>query len=55
MTSASDIEQAPEAVQMTEEEELSAAQDKDSSDSGKLKTLMGILKRMVGVKDMAAM
>lgn len=39
---------------MTDEEELDAAQDKDTSDSGKLKTLMGILKRMVGVKDMAA-
>lgn len=49
-----DMEKAPEAVQMTDAEELDAANDKDHSDSGKLKTLIGILKRMVGVKDMAA-
>lgn len=52
--SADEIAAAPEAVQMTDEEELGAASDKDQSDSGKLKTLMGILKRMVGVKDIAA-
>ncbi|CDU26317.1 related to OSH6-member of an oxysterol-binding protein family [Sporisorium scitamineum] len=51
---ADDIAAPPEAVQMTDEEELGAASDKDQSDSGKLKTLMGILKRMVGVKDIAA-
>lgn len=51
---AEDIEHAPETVQMTEVEELDAANDKDHSDSGKLKTLMGVLKRMIGVKDMAA-
>lgn len=39
---------------MTDAEELDAANDKDNSDSGKLKTLMGVLKRMIGVKDMAA-
>ncbi|CAO1626175.1 unnamed protein product [Parajaminaea phylloscopi] len=52
--SAEDIEKPPEAVQMTDAEELDAANDKDHSDSGKLKTLIGILKRMIGVKDMAA-
>ncbi|KAJ9479427.1 putative Oxysterol-binding protein-like protein (putative) [Pseudozyma hubeiensis] len=52
--SADEIAAAPEAVQMTDEEELGAASDKDQSDSGKLKTLLGILKRMVGVKDIAA-
>ncbi|EST05250.1 Oxysterol-binding protein [Kalmanozyma brasiliensis GHG001] len=52
--SADEIAAAPEAVQMTDEEEMGAASDKDQSDSGKLKTLMGILKRMVGVKDIAA-
>ncbi|TKY85452.1 hypothetical protein EX895_005614 [Sporisorium graminicola] len=51
---ADEIATAPETVQMTDEEELGAASDKDQSDSGKLKTLMGILKRMVGVKDIAA-
>ncbi|SJX63197.1 related to OSH6-member of an oxysterol-binding protein family [Sporisorium reilianum f. sp. reilianum] len=51
---ADEIAAAPEAVQMTDDEELGAAADKDQSDSGKLKTLMGILKRMVGVKDIAA-
>ncbi|GAC97547.1 predicted oxysterol binding protein [Pseudozyma hubeiensis SY62] len=51
---ADEIAAAPEAVQMTDEEELGAASDKDQSDSGKLRTLMGILKRMVGVKDIAA-
>lgn len=51
---ADELESAPEAVQMTDEEELGAAGDKDQSDSGKLKTLLGILKRMVGVKDIAA-
>lgn len=46
----------PEAVNMTDEEEYAAAGDSEGqSDSGKLKTLLGILKRMVGVKDMAAM
>lgn len=52
---AEDLAAPPEAVQMTDEEELGAAADKDTSDSGKLKTLLGILKRMIGVKDMAAM
>lgn len=51
---ADEIAAAPEAVQMTDEEEMGAASDKDQSDSGKLKTLMGILKRMIGVKDIAA-
>jgi hypothetical protein len=53
--SADELAAAPEAVQMTDEEELSAAGGGDNSDSSKLKTLMGILKRMVGVKDIAAM
>ncbi|PWN30970.1 hypothetical protein BDZ90DRAFT_229961 [Jaminaea rosea] len=52
--SADEIEKAPESVAMTDAEELDAANDKDNSDSGKLKTLMGVLKRMIGVKDMAA-
>ncbi|PWN96789.1 hypothetical protein FA09DRAFT_299451 [Tilletiopsis washingtonensis] len=52
--SADELAAAPEAVQMTDEEELSAAGGGDNSDSSKLKTLMGILKRMVGVKDIAA-
>ncbi|KAI3487351.1 hypothetical protein L1887_48772 [Cichorium endivia] len=51
---ADELAAPPEAVQMTDEEEMGAAADKDQSDSGKLKTLMGILKRMVGVKDIAA-
>ncbi|SPO24490.1 related to OSH6 - member of an oxysterol-binding protein family [Ustilago trichophora] len=51
---AEELAAPPEAVQMTDEEEMGAASDKDQSDSGKLKTLMGILKRMVGVKDIAA-
>lgn len=51
---ADEIAAAPEAVQMTDEEEIGAASDKDQSDSGKLRTLLGILKRMVGVKDIAA-
>ncbi|PWY99613.1 hypothetical protein BCV70DRAFT_110124 [Testicularia cyperi] len=51
---ADELAAPPEAVQMTDEEELGAASDKDQSDSGKLKTLLGILKRMVGVKDIAA-
>ncbi|EPQ27455.1 uncharacterized protein PFL1_04993 [Pseudozyma flocculosa PF-1] len=51
---AEDIAAPPEAINMTEDEELGAANDKDQSDSGKLKTLMGILRRMVGVKDIAA-
>lgn len=51
---AEEIEKPPESVQMTDAEELDAASDRDHSDSGKLKTLMGILKRMVGVKDIAA-
>lgn len=51
---ADELAAAPEAVQMTDEEEMGAASDKDQSDSGKLRTLMGILKRMVGVKDIAA-
>lgn len=57
-----DLQKPPETIPMTptispeEQEELNAAQDgeRDGSDSGKLKTLMGILKRMIGVKDMAA-
>ncbi|SNX87317.1 related to OSH6 - member of an oxysterol-binding protein family [Melanopsichium pennsylvanicum] len=49
-----DLAAPPETVQMTDEEELGAASDKDQTDSGKLKTLIGILKRMVGVKDIAA-
>lgn len=52
--SADELEKAPESVAMTDAEELDAANDKDHSDSGKLKTLIGILKRMIGVKDMAA-
>lgn len=51
---ADELAAPPEAIQMTDEEEMGAAADKDQSDSGKLKTLMGILKRMVGVKDIAA-
>lgn len=51
---ADELAAPPETVQMTDEEEMGAAGDKDQSDSGKLKTLMGILKRMVGVKDIAA-
>ena len=51
---ADELAAPPETVQMTDEEEMGAANDKDQSDSGKLKTLMGILKRMVGVKDIAA-
>ncbi|CAO1628450.1 unnamed protein product [Sympodiomycopsis kandeliae] len=53
---ATDPSAPPETVQMTdkEEEELNAMSEKDNSDSGKLKTLMGVLKKMVGVKDMAA-
>ncbi|KAN0065665.1 hypothetical protein ACQY0O_000795 [Thecaphora frezii] len=53
--SADEIAAPPEAIHMTEDEELGAANDKDQSDSGKLKTLLGILKRMIGVKDIAAM
>ncbi|PWN48611.1 hypothetical protein IE53DRAFT_399359 [Violaceomyces palustris] len=51
---AEEIAAPPETVNMTEEEEMGAATDKDQSESGKLRTLLGILKRMVGVKDMAA-
>lgn len=52
---ADDIAAPPETVNMTDEEELGAVADKDQSETGKLKTLLGILKRMVGVKDIAAM
>ncbi|CCF52550.1 hypothetical protein NDA11_001186 [Ustilago hordei] len=51
---ADELAAPPETVQMTDEEEIGAASDKDQSDSGKLKTLIGILKRMIGVKDIAA-
>lgn len=52
----SNPEAPPEQINMTEEEEYAAAGDAEGqTDSGKLKTLLGILKRMVGVKDMAAM
>lgn len=52
---ADELAAPPESVNMTDEEELGAANSKDNSDSGKLKALFGILKRMVGVKDLAAM
>jgi hypothetical protein len=52
---AEDIAAPPEAVNMTDEEELASASNKDNSDSGKLKALLNVLKRMVGVKDLAAM
>ncbi|CEH16964.1 Oxysterol-binding protein [Ceraceosorus bombacis] len=52
--SAEELEKAPEAVQMTDEEELTAAGEKDNSEGSKIKTLLGILKRMIGVKDIAA-
>jgi hypothetical protein len=52
---AEEIAAPPEAVNMTDEEELGAASDKDNSDSGKLKALLNVLRRMVGVKDLAAM
>ena len=52
---AEEIAAAPEAVNMTDEEEMGAASNKDNSDSGKLKALLNVLRRMVGVKDLAAM
>jgi hypothetical protein len=52
---AEEIAEAPEAVNMTDEEEMGAAASKDNSDSGKLKALLNVLRRMVGVKDLAAM
>lgn len=52
---AEELAAPPEAVNMTDEEELGAASNKDNSDSGKLKALLNVLKRMVGVKDLAAM
>lgn len=52
---AEEIAAPPEAVNMTDEEELGAAANKDNSDSGKLKALLNVLRRMVGVKDLAAM
>lgn len=52
---AEEIAAPPEAVNMTDEEELGAAGNKDNSESGKLKALLNVLRRMVGVKDLAAM
>ncbi|UZJ56878.1 hypothetical protein CBS101457_006198 [Exobasidium rhododendri] len=51
---AEEIAAPPEAVNMTDEEEMGAAANKDNSDSGKLKALLNVLRRMVGVKDLAA-
>lgn len=51
---AEELAAPPETINMTDDEEMGAASDKDQSDSSKLKTLLGILKRMVGVKDIAA-
>ncbi|KAE8228299.1 hypothetical protein CF326_g6773 [Tilletia indica] len=46
---------APEAVNMTDADELAAANDAEaSSETGRLRTLLGVLKRMLGVSDMAA-
>ncbi|CAD6887574.1 unnamed protein product [Tilletia laevis] len=46
---------APETVNMTDADELAAANDAEaSSESGRLRTLLGVLKRMLGVSDMAA-
>lgn len=51
---AEELAAPPEAVNMTDEEEMASASNKDNSDSGKLKALLNVLKRMVGVKDLAA-
>ncbi|KAK0546122.1 hypothetical protein OC846_005402 [Tilletia horrida] len=51
----SNVDQAPETVNISDADELAAANDAEaSSDTGRLKTLLGILKRMLGVSDMAA-
>ncbi|KAL9936665.1 hypothetical protein V8E36_004733 [Tilletia maclaganii] len=55
LADSSNPDAAPETVNMTDADELAAANDAEaSSESGRLKTLLGVLKRMLGVSDMAA-
>lgn len=51
---ADEIAQAPETVNLSDAEEVGAANNKDNSEGGKIKALLGILRRMMGVKDLAA-
>lgn len=52
--SAEDVTQPPETLNLSEADELEASNSKDDSDGGKIKALLGILRRMMGVKDLAA-
>lgn len=51
---AEELARAPETFNMSDAEELSAANSKDDSEGGKIKALLNVLRRMIGVKDLAA-
>ncbi|PWN36740.1 uncharacterized protein FA14DRAFT_112093, partial [Meira miltonrushii] len=51
---ADDIERPPEAFNLSDSEEMNAANNKDTSEGGKIKALLNVLRRMIGVKDLAA-
>lgn len=51
---ADELAQAPESLNLSETEEMNAANNRDNSDGGKIKALLNVLRRMIGVKDLAA-
>ncbi|MCO5589917.1 hypothetical protein L7F22_043886 [Adiantum nelumboides] len=51
---ADELERPPEAFNLSDTEEMNAANNKDTSEGGKIKALLNVLRRMIGVKDLAA-
>ena len=51
---ADELERPPEAFNLSDSEEINAANNKDTSEGGKIKALLNVLRRMIGVKDLAA-